>query len=170
MKNVTSSMDEEVAERARIEAARRNTRVSRLVGEPVAEKLRHDESRGRARGWRSTCWQRRCGRLSTQVTNELCANARKRFSEVLTPAQAQAEVRRYQLWKPWFVDQARVETAWAVKIRYGLTYWDALMVAVAQRMGCAWLLSEELQHNQQLGSVRAIDPFVTLPEELGAAT
>lgn len=40
MKNVTVSMDESVAEWARLEAARRNTSVSRLVGELLGEKMR----------------------------------------------------------------------------------------------------------------------------------
>ena len=44
MKNVTISMEESVAEWARLEAARRNTSVSRLVGELLAEKMRHDDS------------------------------------------------------------------------------------------------------------------------------
>ena len=170
MSDVTINMDEEVAELARIGAARRNISVSGLVGDPVATKMRHDESRGRSRGWRSTCWQRRSGRLSTQVTDELRANARKRFSEVVTPAQAHAEVRRHQLWKPWFLDQAKVETAWAVEASYGLSYWDALMVTAAQHIKCGWLLTGNLQYHQQLDSVCVLHPFVALPEELGAAT
>jgi hypothetical protein len=48
MKNVTISMDEAVAEWARLEAARRNTSVSRLVGELLAEKMRHDDEYERA--------------------------------------------------------------------------------------------------------------------------
>lgn len=48
MKNVTVSMDESVAEWARLEAARRNTSVSRLVGELLAEKMRHDDEYERA--------------------------------------------------------------------------------------------------------------------------
>lgn len=44
MKNVTITMDESVAEWARLEAARRNTSVSRLVGEILAEKMRHDDA------------------------------------------------------------------------------------------------------------------------------
>jgi hypothetical protein len=42
MKNVTITMDERVAEWARLEAAKRNTSVSRLVGELLAEKMRDD--------------------------------------------------------------------------------------------------------------------------------
>jgi hypothetical protein len=48
MKNVTISMEESVAEWARLEAARRNTSVSRLVGELLAEKMRHDDEYQRA--------------------------------------------------------------------------------------------------------------------------
>ncbi len=39
MKNVTITMDEKVAEWARVEAARRNTSVSRMVGDMLAEKM-----------------------------------------------------------------------------------------------------------------------------------
>ena len=48
MKNVTISMEDSVAEWARLEAARRNTSVSRLVGEMLAEKMRHDDAYERA--------------------------------------------------------------------------------------------------------------------------
>jgi len=40
MKNVTITVDEEVARWARIEAAKRETSVSRMVGELLAEKMR----------------------------------------------------------------------------------------------------------------------------------
>ena len=48
MKNVTVTMEDSVAEWARIEAARRNTSVSRLLGELLAEKMRHDDAYERA--------------------------------------------------------------------------------------------------------------------------
>ncbi len=48
MKNVTVTMEESVAEWARLEAARRNTSVSRLIGEMLAEKMRHDDAYERA--------------------------------------------------------------------------------------------------------------------------
>lgn len=48
MKNVTVTMEDSVAEWARIEAARRNTSVSRLVGEMLAEKMHHDATYERA--------------------------------------------------------------------------------------------------------------------------
>lgn len=48
MKNVTVTMEDGVAEWARLEAARRNTSVSRLVGEMLAEKMRSDDAYERA--------------------------------------------------------------------------------------------------------------------------
>ncbi|CAD5372189.1 CopG family transcriptional regulator [Rubrivivax sp. A210] len=48
MKNVTVTMEDSVADWARMEAARRNTSVSRLVGELLAEKMRHDDAYERA--------------------------------------------------------------------------------------------------------------------------
>ncbi len=48
MKNVTVTMEDQVADWARMEAARRNTSVSRLIGELLAEKMRHDGAYERA--------------------------------------------------------------------------------------------------------------------------
>ncbi len=48
MKNVTVSMEESVADWARMEAARRNTSVSRLVGEMLADKMRQDDAYAQA--------------------------------------------------------------------------------------------------------------------------
>ncbi len=52
MKNVTVTMEDSVADWARMEAARRNTSVSRLVGEMLAEKMRREDAYERAmRDW-----------------------------------------------------------------------------------------------------------------------
>lgn len=48
MKNVTVTMEDTVADWARMEAARRNTSVSRMVGEMLADKMRHDDAYERA--------------------------------------------------------------------------------------------------------------------------
>lgn len=48
MPNLTITTDEETLRWARMEAARRNTSVSRLVGELLAEKMRHDDAYERA--------------------------------------------------------------------------------------------------------------------------
>jgi predicted nucleic acid-binding protein len=120
----------------------------------------------RARQWIGECWQRRCGRISTQVLNEFYANARRRFANAISAGDARAEVRRYQAWSPWVVDQPTIESAWAVESRYQLNYWDALMVAAAQHQGCALLLTEDLQHGLRIDKLQIANPFLVGPEIL----
>ena len=48
MINVTVTVDDAALEWVRIEAAKRNTSVSKLVGEMIADKMRHDDSYERA--------------------------------------------------------------------------------------------------------------------------
>jgi predicted nucleic acid-binding protein len=100
------------------------------------------------------------------VLHEFYWNARKKFPSQLAGDDARAEVRRYQQWQPWLVDHATVESAWAVESSHQLSYWDALMVASAQHLGCTLLLTEDLQHDQQLGGVRVLNPFRVGPEVL----
>ena len=130
---------------------------------------RDADKRDRARAWIAVCWRRHCGRLSTQVLNEFYVNVRRKFPRQPAQGDARAEIRRYQHWRPWTVDHATVETAWAVESRYGLSYWDALMVAAAQQQGCTLLLTEDLQHDQQIDGVRIVNPFLVGPELLDAA-
>lgn len=54
MKNVTVTLDEETAARARVEAAERNMSLSRYIGEVLRKELRHsDEYEAAYRAWRS---------------------------------------------------------------------------------------------------------------------
>jgi predicted nucleic acid-binding protein len=124
------------------------------------------DKQGRAQRWLAACWRRRCGRLSTQVLNEFYWNARKRFRDAILAGDARAEVRRYQLWRPWVIDAATIETAWAAESRYQISYWDALTVAAAQQQGCAILLTEDLQHDQRIDQLRVVNPFLAGPEIL----
>jgi predicted nucleic acid-binding protein len=126
------------------------------------------DKQARSRQWLHACWRGRCGRLSTQVLNEFYSNARKRFASAISAGDARAEVRRYQQWQPWQIDQATVETAWAVESRCEINYWDALMVAAAQHQGCTLLLTEDLQHDQRIDKLRIVNPFVLGPELLDA--
>lgn len=127
----------------------------------------HDPGKkAKALAWLDMCWRKRCGRVSTQVLNEFYVNARRKFKSAAAGNEARAEVRRYQQWHPWIVDQATVETAWSVESRYRVHYWDALMVAAAQHQGCAVMLTEDLQHDQRMGDLRIVNPFRAGPETL----
>lgn len=122
--------------------------------------------RDRARAWLQVCWQRRCGRLSTQVLNEFYVTARRRFHSAVTAGDARAEVRRFQSWYPLHIDHPTVETAWAVETRYQIHFGDALLVAAAQQLGCRYMLTEDLPHDLRIESLHIVNPFLIGPELL----
>ena len=131
----------------------------------------HDiDKRDRARAWIAACWQAHCGRLSTQVLNEYYTVIRRKFPTPLAAADARAEIRRLQAWQPWQIDLHTMESAWAVEMRHRIHYWDALMVAAAQQQGCGLLISEDLQHDLRIESLRILNPFLVGPEVLDAPT
>jgi predicted nucleic acid-binding protein len=121
-----------------------------------------------ALAWLRELWQRRCGRISTQVLGEFYVNATRKLKPAMPSGDARAEVRRYQRWRPWQIDQPTVEAAWAVESRFKIGYWDALIVAAAQQQGCELLLSEDLQHEQRFDGVQVVNPFLVGPERLDA--
>lgn len=54
MKNVTVTLDEETAEKARVQAAQRKMSLSRYIGEVLRKELGHDEAYEAAyRAWRA---------------------------------------------------------------------------------------------------------------------
>jgi predicted nucleic acid-binding protein len=122
--------------------------------------------RDQARAWLSWCWQSSVGRVSTQVLHEFYANALRKFTRSLPTHKARAEVWRLRAWKPWIVDEDTVDAAWDLQDRVGLNYWDALMVAAAQQQGCRYLLTEDLQHQQQIDGVQVLNPFLVEPDQL----
>jgi predicted nucleic acid-binding protein len=44
--------------------------------------------------------------------------------------------------------------------RYNIQYYDAALVAAAERLGAPIFYSEDLNHDQVYGSVRAVNPFL----------
>jgi predicted nucleic acid-binding protein len=109
--------------------------------------------------WLTLLWAQRVGAVSTQVINEFYVNATKKLKPPLSIDSARKECKRYAVWQPWVIDQATVDSAWEIESRYGLHYWDCLVVAAAQHMGCRYLLSEDMGHEQFYGAVQVINPF-----------
>ncbi|CAN7243888.1 PIN domain-containing protein [Mesorhizobium sp. LjRoot246] len=58
------------------------------------------------------------------------------------------------------VDQAYVIAGLRLARRYQLKYYDAALLAAAERLGAPIFYTEDLNHNQVYGSVRAVNPFL----------
>lgn len=120
----------------------------------------------RARDWVRWCWQQRCGRISTQVLNELYQNAVTCFGPPAPVQQARALVRQLRQWQPPHLDTYTIDGAWSLQDRHALGYWDALVVSSAQQQGCRYLLSDELAHEQRFDTLQVLNPFLVQPAEL----
>jgi len=127
---------------------------------------RDSARQARAREWLALCWQERCGRISSQVLNELYHNAIACFPGPQTLHLVRAQVRRLRVWQPPHLDAYTVDGAWDLQDRYGLGYWDALILASAHQQGCRYVLGDVLPHGRQYDAVRAVNPFLLAPTEL----
>jgi predicted nucleic acid-binding protein len=116
--------------------------------------------------WLRSLWSSREGRVSAQVLNEYYVVVTEKLDPGLSREQARADVRNLSAWAPVPTDRVVIEGAWTVQDRYGLSWWDSLVVSAAQVAGCAWLLTEDLEHDRVFDGVRVIDPFRVEPEGL----
>lgn len=131
----------------------------------------HDASEGdkqvRATRWLDYLWKSKLGCLSEQILHEFYVTVTRKLSLGLNQVRAREEVNSLMAWRPSVSQHGElIKQAYGVEDRYGLNYWDALIVAAAESAGCRYLLTEDLQHNQQLGSVLVINPFLVDPESI----
>lgn len=97
---------------------------------------------------------------SAQVLAEFYINVVRRGERPLAPEKAGQWVRAIAK-KPCLpIDASIVADAIALSRHSHISYWDAAIVAAAQRLGSRILYTEDLNHGQTYGSVRTINPFL----------
>lgn len=117
-----------------------------------------------AQAWRAWLWETKRGRISFQVLQEFYVNAIKK------QPSAQVEIRKeisdLMTWQPIALDAGVLARAWIIEDRYGISFWDSLIVAAARVAGCRYLLTEDLQRGQELDGVMVVNPFLSEPTSL----
>jgi predicted nucleic acid-binding protein len=121
----------------------------------------------RAKKWMDLLWQRRAGRLSTQVLQEYYQTVTRKLSRGLGREDAREEVRDLSAWRPVSISQDVIERAFGLEDRFSLSLWDSLIVAAAQHASCRFLLTEDLQDGQRFDNLVVLDPFRHEPAEAG---
>ena len=119
-----------------------------------------------ANRWLARLWADGAGCITVQVVNEFYWNATRKIDTPISRARAQGEARRYLPWVKVPIDAALLATAWQHENRSQLAWWDALIVAAAQRANCSWLLTEDLEDGQRFDELVVVDPFRHAPEEI----
>jgi predicted nucleic acid-binding protein len=125
------------------------------------------EKQPQAAAWVEHLWRTRTARLSFQVLQEYYATTTRKLRPGLAPEQARAEVRDLVAWRPVPVGTQLLEAGWTVEDRFGLSCWDALIVAAARIAGCEYLLTEDLQHGAEFDGLQVVDPFRAAAGTLG---
>ncbi len=97
--------------------------------------------------------------LSVQVLGEFFTVVTRRIPNPLSAEEAELELNRFAVMPVVGIDMAMVRRGLYTHLRYGITYWDALIVAAAERAGCTRILSEDLNPGQTYNGIEIEDPF-----------
>jgi predicted nucleic acid-binding protein len=98
--------------------------------------------------------------LSTQVLGEFFVVVTRRIKKSLTVHDAERIIDILSVLPVAEIDLLLVKRAIHTQKSYGISYWDALIVAAAERTGCSKILSEDLNHSQQYNGVLVENPFM----------
>jgi predicted nucleic acid-binding protein len=119
------------------------------------------EKQARAAEWLNCLWSEGVGRLSWQVLHEFYWNAVRKMR--LDTGKAREIVQDLAHWKPVDTSLGLVQQAWRWTDVAELSYWDALILAAAERTGARYLLSEDFQPDRCFNHIRVVNPFKTSP-------
>ncbi|MFM9880049.1 MAG: PIN domain-containing protein [Burkholderiaceae bacterium] len=99
--------------------------------------------------------------ISFQGVQETLNVATRRLQPPLLAADAQALL--HNLLMPLcrvMPSQPLYQTALDLQARWRYSFYDSLVIAAALQAGCTRLLSEDLQHGQQIDGLRIENPFL----------
>jgi predicted nucleic acid-binding protein len=113
----------------------------------------------RADGILRELWGSRRGRVSFQVLHEYYVTVTRKLRPGLPRMEAREDVEALLAWHPVVPSEETLRRAWGVEDRWGLSWWDSLIVASALETGCRRLLSEDLQDGLEIESLRIENPF-----------
>lgn len=119
-----------------------------------------------AEQWLTQLWQHELGRISTQVMNEYYVTVTQKLKPGLSIEQARSDLRALAVWQPLDVSSTLIESAWDIQDQYAYSWRDTLIISSAIFLDCRYLLSEDMQHEQSIGKLSIINPFLVDPDML----
>ena len=126
-----------------------------------ARDLTERDKQERASLWIESLGAAGTGRLSHQVVIEAYSALTRH--DHMDRAAARKYVASFRFWYPIATDIEVIEAAWRVQDRFQFNWWNCLIVAAARIAECAYLLTEDLQHDQDLDGIRVVNPFLVEP-------
>jgi len=97
--------------------------------------------------------------LTLQAIGEFFNAARRKTMASIDEAIAITRVWQ-QIFTVVSADQDTFNEAVEYVRDHNISFWDAMLWVTAKQAGCAYVLSEDMQHGRRLGGVEIINPFV----------
>lgn len=97
---------------------------------------------------------------STQVLQEFYVTITKKLAQPLPHEQAERAMRDMARLHLVQVNVPLIFAAVKTSRRFGLSFWDALIIEAAREGGAEYLLSEDLQNGQVIHGVEIRNPFL----------
>jgi predicted nucleic acid-binding protein len=98
--------------------------------------------------------------LSAQVLQEFYVTVTRKIRTPLAPDLAVALMDEYRQFPMVPTDYPLLVSAVELSLRYGISYWNAAIVAAAEVLEASTLFTEDLNHGQRYGQVLAVNPFL----------
>lgn len=98
--------------------------------------------------------------LSAQVLQEFYVTVTRKIKTPLAPELAVALMDQYRVFPVVATDYPLIVSAVELSLRYGVSYWDGAILAAAEALEAPVLYTEDLNHGQSYGAVRAMNPFL----------
>jgi predicted nucleic acid-binding protein len=105
-------------------------------------------------------WEDETGCLSLQVLQEFHVTVTRKIANPLDLQTAQLIVSDLSHWRLHTPEVRDILSAIDYQLNYQLSFWDALIVLSAARLGCQQLFTEDLNHGQSYSGVQVINPFL----------
>ena len=102
--------------------------------------------------------RQRTGVVSLQVLQEFFVTVTRKLKLDVGVARYKVEFHsRFQVAEPTVSD---ILAAIDLHRLHGFSFWDALVLRMAKQAGCRVLLSEDIQHGEEVDGVRIVNPFL----------
>ena len=107
-------------------------------------------------------WDSGFGVTSTQVLQEFFVNVTRKIPKPMEGRLAKQIISDLLKWDIVINDGDSILDAVDIHLRYGYSFWDALIIEAALQAGASFLLTEDLSHGQTLRGLTIRNPFLDL--------
>lgn len=115
----------------------------------------------RAQALISELWESRQGVISTQVLQELYVTLRRKLKNPMSASKAGEVVLDYFEWELIVNNRSSIIRAIELEGRYGISFWDGLILQAAEKAGAGTVYSEDLTHGGSYAGIAVVNPFIS---------